>query len=605
MMRLPCTSGGSLLPGSGRLSVSRRITQNCAMAGRVSAVRAQARTNSGALRARVSKDSRAAIGRRAGRIRLLPAVLLALSAGLGVAAAAYGFLRWITPVDASKTAAEIDVTRVALTVVAGVGGVVALVIAYRRQRDLEQSRFVERFGAAAAQLGATDVAVRIAGVYAMAGVADESDGPRRQQCIDVLCGYLRLPYTPALGGNHQTKDILKYPAAQDGPEKEQHFEYRQNDREVRATIVRVIADHLRPNAEYSWSESNFDFRTAHFEDVDLSNTTFSRDARFNEATFSGDARFNEVSFAGDVWFSRASFAGAAWFSEATFSRDARFDSAGFSGGAGFDKASFVGETWFSETSFADAAWFSEANFSGDARFNEATFSGDARFNEANFSGDARFNEATFSGDARFNEAKFSGDARFSGVTFSGSAGFSGARFSDTAWYSEARFSGTAWFSEATFSRNARFDSAGFSRAAGFNKASFAGAAWFNKASFAGDTLFSEASFARDAGFSGASFSGDVGFSEARFFGTAWFSEATFSRDARFDSASFAGEAKFGAVAFSNVASFSGVNFGAQEITFAGPKQWGPPAPVFDWDQDVSRKPANVEPQNWPPVAASS
>ncbi|MFE7743207.1 hypothetical protein [Nocardia sp. NPDC057455] len=29
-----------------------------------------------------------------------------------------------------------------MTVVAGVGGVVALVIAYRRQRDLEQSRFV-------------------------------------------------------------------------------------------------------------------------------------------------------------------------------------------------------------------------------------------------------------------------------------------------------------------------------------------------------------------------------------------------------------------------------------------------------------------------------
>ncbi|WP_433729649.1 hypothetical protein ACQP0C_00945 [Nocardia sp. CA-129566] len=137
----------------------------------------------------------------ASRIRLFPAVGLALATGFVVAFAAYGFLRWITPVDTTKAAAEIDVTRVALTVVAGVGGVVALVIAYRRQRDLEQSRFVERFGVAAAQLGATDVAVRIAGVYAMAGVADESDGLRRQQCIDVLCGYLRLPYSPELGGN--------------------------------------------------------------------------------------------------------------------------------------------------------------------------------------------------------------------------------------------------------------------------------------------------------------------------------------------------------------------------------------------------------------------
>ncbi|MET9489769.1 hypothetical protein [Nocardia sp. NPDC006630] len=34
----------------------------------------------------------------------------------------------------------------------------------------------------------------------MGGVADESDALRHQQCIDVLCGYLRLPYTPELGG---------------------------------------------------------------------------------------------------------------------------------------------------------------------------------------------------------------------------------------------------------------------------------------------------------------------------------------------------------------------------------------------------------------------
>jgi len=66
-------------------------------------------------------------------------------------------------------------------------------------------------GAAAAQLGDHDVAVRIAGVYAMAGVADESTGLRRQQCIDVLCGYLRLPYSPELGSNHQSKLVITEP----------------------------------------------------------------------------------------------------------------------------------------------------------------------------------------------------------------------------------------------------------------------------------------------------------------------------------------------------------------------------------------------------------
>ena len=55
----------------------------------------------------------------------------------------------------------------------------------------------ERFATAAGQLGSDKPpAVRLAGVYAMAGLAD--DWPENQQtCIDVLCAYLRLPYRPS------------------------------------------------------------------------------------------------------------------------------------------------------------------------------------------------------------------------------------------------------------------------------------------------------------------------------------------------------------------------------------------------------------------------
>jgi hypothetical protein len=206
------------------------IGHNRAMPGRVSAIGAKARKTTTALRARMGKSYKT-ISRRAGRLTLLPAVAFALGAGLAIAVAAYGFLHRIMPASEDK-AAPIDITRVSLTVVAGVGGVVALVIAYRRQRDIEQSRFVERFGAAASQLGATDVAVRIAGVYAMASAADESDGLRRQQCIDVLCGYLRLPYDPDHGSSARTKLVTTVPRV-DGGETEEHIEYRQNDREVR------------------------------------------------------------------------------------------------------------------------------------------------------------------------------------------------------------------------------------------------------------------------------------------------------------------------------------------------------------------------------------
>src|SRR5215475_13418560 len=52
----------------------------------------------------------------------------------------------------------------------------------------------ERFATAAGQLGDDKrPAVRLAGVYAMAGLAD--DWPEnRQTCVDILCAYLRLPY---------------------------------------------------------------------------------------------------------------------------------------------------------------------------------------------------------------------------------------------------------------------------------------------------------------------------------------------------------------------------------------------------------------------------
>ena len=437
-------------------------------------------------------------GRRIAINGLLWSIIGALLLGATLAAAAYWALhRYIK--TSTMPAAPIDLTKLSLTVVAGVGGVVALVVAYRRQRDLEQGRFVEQFGAAAAQLGSTDVAVRIAGVYAMAVVADESRGLRRQQCIDVLCGYLRLPYDPAHGSSGRTKRVVTVPNPRvedlDDPGKvEEHHEYRNNDREVRATIVRVIAAHLRPEAEYSWSPNDFDFRTTHLENADFQRTTFS----------------------GTTWFTAATFAGLTLFEGATFSGRALFHGAIFSGAAGFSGA---------------------------------TFSDSARFDAATFSRGAWFGDATFSGGAWFDGATFSGGARFSGATFSEHVGFSGATFFDTVEFDRATFSGSAWFNSATFFVH--------------------------------------------AGFGGATFSYIAEFGDATFSGSAWFYRATFSSSARFSGATFSGSA-----------TFEKVDFGVQPISFADPKQWGPPEPVFDWSADITLKPANVEPQVWPPAVVT-
>lgn len=503
-----------------------------------------------AIREALSGDRRAALSRRATQTRLLPAVLTALTAGLGVAFAAYGFLRWITPVDTSRAAAEIDVTRVALSVVAGVGGVVALVIAYRRQRDLEQSRYIERFDAAARQLGDVDAAVRIAGVYAMAGIADEHESPHRQQCIDVLCGYLRLPYDATHGASGRTKQIVRKPRVERGRvsgEIEEHFEYRQNDKEVRSTIIRVIADHLKPSAEHSWSASNFDFRTAHLEDVNFSRAIFLGAARFGSTTFFGNAGFNSTEFAGDVDFADTTFTGNARFNSARFLSDARFHSATFSGNASFGGVKISGIARFEKASFAGDAEFFMAKFFSDAWFQEAVFSGDAEFSRVDFSGNAWFDHAKFSCKAIFTYTKFLAETRFQTATFVGRAEFTAVKFSDY---------------------NTWFNSIEFSDIAVFNSTFFAGPTWFDDSTFAGITRFNDATFQANA----------------------WFNNTTFLADSSFNRTNFSG-----------LTLFIQASFGTGNITFANPRRWGPPMPQFDWDEDVSQKPSNVEPQDWPPL----
>jgi hypothetical protein len=119
--------------------------------------------------------------------------------------------------------------------------------------------FNERFATAAEQLGSDKPPeVRLAGVYAMAGLADDWE-ENRQTCVDVLCAYLRMPYTSD-------------PGLDAGEEKRLAF---QASREVRHTVIRVIAAHLRNDALASWQRLNFDFTGVVFDGGDFTETRFS------------------------------------------------------------------------------------------------------------------------------------------------------------------------------------------------------------------------------------------------------------------------------------------------------------------------------------------
>jgi uncharacterized protein YjbI with pentapeptide repeats len=317
-----------------------------------------------------------------------------------------------------------DAMKIVLSVVAGIGAVVALTVAYRKQDQGEAAEhredtklFNERFGRAADQLGAAQAAVRLAGVYAMAGLADDW-GEGRQTCIDVLCAYLRMPYTPPADRPNPAE-----PAAEPVPEVQVSGSGRDpvEQRQVRHTVLRLIRDHLRPTDDDAprWHRHHFDLTAAVIDGGDLSGVHVSAGTTldFYGATFSGGTvGFYDATFSGGtVDFSDATFCGGAVnFYYATFSGGwVTFSRATFSGGTvGFPGATFSG----------GRVNFSGATLSGGAvGFPGATFSGPTFSGPTLSGGWVDFSDATLSGGTvGFPDARFSGGrVDFSDATFSG------------------------------------------------------------------------------------------------------------------------------------------------------------------------------------------
>ncbi|WP_345496199.1 pentapeptide repeat-containing protein [Nocardia callitridis] len=328
--------------------------------------------------------------RRPALLRTVSAVLV----GLVVAA-----LTWLV-VGAPSS---LDYAEIGVLVVAGLLGAGVFGIAVRWHGDRERARFAQLYGAAVGQLGDADPAVRIAGVHAMAGVADHFTARhRRQQCVDALCGYLRMPYDPAFGDNHlaargETSDEA-------GTGVERIYKFRRNDAVVRRTIVEVIAARLRPAAETSWSGSDFTFDGAVFEAADFRHTVFGgRRTSFAGATFTGPTTFEHARFTGQqLTFRAASFdAQPVSFAHVRFGAKRADKSDPLASGTDFDGAAFAGSVSFADaeflgprTSFAGARWtgaettFRAARFAAtQSSFAEATFDGDrVVFTEAHLSG---------------------------------------------------------------------------------------------------------------------------------------------------------------------------------------------------------------------------
>lgn len=322
--------------------------------------------------------------------------------------------RGIRPEPRIDSKTLFDLVKLSFGVVAGAGALVALVVAYRRQQIDEDGALreatrlhTERFATAVGQIGHDSAAVRLGGVHALAGLAD--DAPTRdlrQTCIDVLCAYLRLHYTAE--ADLQTGDA------------EARRTYLAM-REVRHTVIRLIRDRLRQPSDHkhSWQGHNFDFTGAAFDGGDFVGAVFSGGSvSFASARLSGRVSFNGARFSGgNVDFSSARIDGTVSFDNAKFSSSpVRFDRTEFLEGC---------DVWFAPAQYSGGSLiFTGTRFSGGTvTFRSSRFDGSSlHFVGVEFSGGALdFLNAEFaSGSVIFDRTELSSDAvSFRGANFAG------------------------------------------------------------------------------------------------------------------------------------------------------------------------------------------
>jgi uncharacterized protein YjbI with pentapeptide repeats len=371
--------------------------------------------------------------KRASPVRLVWLILTAWLVAAG-AVAALTALAWLvlgTPdwqplKDLTPKHLDAIATR-AFAIVAGLGGVALLVIAYRRQRTTENGEqreitklFNERFTTAYSDLGSEHAAVRLGAVNALAHLADDAPSEEEvQMVIDVLCAYLRMPYTPRPDDPSEQPDQPVLPSASptaavdlsrfrstetdDAQREKQRVAQEEHRRrvlefesfqQVRHTIIRIIGNHLREPTR--WRGKNYDFTGVVFDGGDLHDAHFvGGEVSFSGAEFTGGTvYFSGAKFTGgEVYFFRTKFTGGqVHFLRTKFTGGTvSFFGAEFTGGqVNLFGAEFTGGTVsFSEVKFTGGTvYFFRTKFTGgQVNFFGAEFTGGTvYFSEAEFTG---------------------------------------------------------------------------------------------------------------------------------------------------------------------------------------------------------------------------
>lgn len=200
-----------------------------------------------------------------------------------------------------------------------------------------------RYTKAVEQLANENAAVRLGGIYTLAGLVDEwltdkslkEENDRRKEgqvIINNLCAYIRSPFPLAA----LRQDIDKYTELTkddiEKPNNNPRVIFLQ-EQEIRLTIFTEISKRLEDSTNNPddtsviWNKFKYNFREAdifyplgnlHFSSPDFSGAKFYGATSFISSNFSGKANFYLAHFDGITAFLDTTFEGLAEFSKATF-----------------------------------------------------------------------------------------------------------------------------------------------------------------------------------------------------------------------------------------------------------------------------------------------
>ncbi|GIF71983.1 pentapeptide repeat-containing protein [Asanoa siamensis] len=477
--------------------------------------------------------------KRTDTLRVMPWWLVLLGVLLAVALG-WLVLDWLlgeadraTGVDTRATL-RVDAIRTGLTVVAGTGGGLALLLAARRQwlseraqrhqefvatrdhshrervqahteqvaatthksqeqqaqiaaYDATERRVTDLFTKAVDLLGSDKAAVRLGGLYALERLAQDNSG-QRQTVVAVVCAYLRM--------SDETSEPISDETGAEAPGS--------GDTSHRAPAGSAHGAR-RPATSPDDTGS---------QQAGATPRAPAQDASYGAPKGNHEDEVRRSAQRLLTRHLRADVEDSYWPQVRLDLADTRlvdFDASGCTlVDADFTGARFIGHTRFTGAIAEGRLALARATFD-QATFDDLTASGEVVLDAASFQGEATFDRATFGGELTGRRARFA------------SASFVDAVFSATVTFDHARFDGSTSFSGATFRSGLSIERGTFASYAGFRKATFEDMAFFRWTTFEGDAYFENSVF-----------EGAVNIGRAEFHGRASFSGATLRRRPNFD-----------------------------------------------------------------------